>query len=169
MPYLWAAHPQFICGSDGQVIFPAEVTEVINTLSPEWGWGPPETRFAWPEATALDGTLVRLDRIGPPTLKRARKFFALPHVRPDWAAVLRRDTGQWLRLEWDAQQVPYLGVWVDEGALNHASVAAPEPMTAWYDDLSLAYRKGEVATLPAGGTHTWTLTVRLGNDHQPSP
>ena len=169
MPYLWAAHPQLTCGPDGQVVFPAEVTEVINTIPESWGWGPPETRFGWPAAMAIDGSPVRADLVGPPTLKRARKFFVLPEMRPSWAAVLRRDSGQWVRFEWDAARVPYLGLWVDEGALNHDSVAAPEPMTAWYDDLALAYQKGEVVTVPAGETHTWTLTVRLGSDGQPLP
>ena len=169
MPYMWAAHPQVLAGSDGQVIFPPEVTEVINTIPAEWGWGPPETRFDWPEATGVDGSPVRLDRVGPPSLGRGRKLFALPHQHPAWAAVLRRDSGHWLRLDWDADQVTYLGLWVDEGALNHASVAAPEPITGWYDDLALAWDKGEVTVIPAGATHQWTLTVRLGADGNPVP
>lgn len=169
MPYLWAAHPQFTCGPDGQLVLPAEVSEVINTIPEAWGWGPPETRFGWPEASAVNGSPVRTDLVGPPALKRGRKFYVLPHIRPSWAAVLRRDSGQWVRFEWDAEQVPYLGLWVDEGALSHDSVAALEPATAWYDDLALAYGKGQTTTVPAGETHTWTLTVRLGLDSQPRP
>ncbi|HEY3343679.1 MAG TPA: hypothetical protein VGJ97_02060 [Anaerolineaceae bacterium] len=169
MPYLWAAHPQFTCGPDGQVVLPDEVRQVVNTLPAEWGWGAPETRFDWPAASALDGSPVRADLVGAPDLRRGRKLFALPHVRPSWAAVLRRDTGLWLRFEWDPQRVPYLGVWVDEGAFNHASVAAPEPMTAWYDNLALAHSTGHAAILPGGETHAWTLTVRLGGDFQAHP
>jgi galactose mutarotase-like enzyme len=169
MPYLWAAHPQFLCGTEGQVVLPDEVTQVVNTLSAEWGWGAPETRFEWPAATAPDGNPVRADLVGAPSLKRGRKLFALPEVRPSWAAVLRRGSGAWLRFEWDPQQVPYLGVWVDEGAYNTPSVAAPEPMTAWYDDLALAYGNGHVPTLAPGQTDTWTLTVCLGSDRQPHP
>ena len=169
MPYMWAAHPQFSCGPAGQVIFPPDISEVINTIPESWGWGPPETRFGWPQATGLDGQPVRTDLVGPATLKHARKFFALSQDRPTWAAVLRRDSGQWVRLEWVSQEVPYLGLWVDEGALNHDSVATPEPTTGWYDDLDYAYRKREVTILPTGATHMWRLTVRLGHDGQPSP
>ena len=169
MPYIWAAHPQFTCGLDGQVVFPPEITQVINTISETWGWGPPETHFGWPQATDLNGLPVRTDLVGPATLKQARKFFVLPQDRPTWVAVLRRDSGQWVRFEWASQEVPYLGLWVDEGALNHKSVATPEPTTGWYDDLALAYQKGKVAILPAGDTHTWTLIIRLGHDGQPIP
>jgi hypothetical protein len=168
MPYMWAAHPQFSC-PNGQVVFPPVITEVINTIPASWGWGVPETRFNWPQATGLDGLPVRADLVGPATLKHARKFFALPQDRPTWAAVMRRDSGQWVRFEWDAQELRYLGIWIDEGALNHDSVATPEPTTGWYDDLAFAYQKGEVAILPAGNAHTWTLTVRLGNNGQPAP
>jgi len=169
LPYLWAAHPQFLCGDQGRVVFPAQVRQVINTIGAEWGWGPPETRFDWPEATGVDGKPVRLDLTGPPTLKRGRKLFALPEARPDWAAVLREESGEWLRFEWNPEELPYLGLWVDEGALNENTVAAPEPMTAWYDGLALAVGKGHVKTVPPGGFHTWTLTVRLGLDGRPQP
>jgi len=167
MPYLWAAHPQFVAGAGCRILLPPEVTEVINTIPAEWGWGPPETRFGWPEATAIHGDRVRLDRVGPPTLHRGRKFFALPDAHPAWAALLY-DAGQWLRLEWDPAEVPYLGLWIDEGAVHCQAVAAPEPSTGWYDSLALACQKGQVCTAPAGGTRQWTLTVRLGADGNPS-
>jgi galactose mutarotase-like enzyme len=169
LPYLWAAHPQFTCLDNGQVIFPPEVTQVVNTIAEEWGWGPPETRLDWPAAVLPNGEAVRVDGVGAPALKRGRKMFALPEVAPTWAAVLRVDTGAWVRLEWDASEIPYLGLWVDEGALVHESTAAPEPMTGWYDSLELAYKKGQVKTVPGGETHTWTLTARLGVDGNPIP
>jgi galactose mutarotase-like enzyme len=167
--YLWAAHPQFLCGPEGQLILPAEITEVVNTIPESWGWGKPETRLGWPTAHLTEGTWVRADLIGPPTLKRGRKLFVEPYLRPSWAAVLRRDSGRWVRFEWNPDEVPYLGLWVDEGAFNHDSVAALEPMTGWYDELALAIRKGQVKTVPAGEAHTWTLSVRLGCDGQPRP
>lgn len=162
MPYLWAAHPQFTCHANSRVIFPPQVTEVVNTIAEAWGWGPPETTLGWPDAVLPDGRRVRADLVGAPALKRGRKLFALPEAAPAWAAVQRVDSGDWVRLDWDPNEIPYLGLWVDEGALVHESTAAPEPMTGWYDSLTLAYQKGLVKTVPAGGTHTWTLTARLG-------
>ena len=75
----------------------------------------------------------------------------------------------WLRLQWDAQLVPYLGLWVDEGALNPESVAALEPMTGFYDSLSLAYDRKLIAMIEPGDTHEWTLNVRVGTGEQPFP
>lgn len=164
MPYMWAAHPQFLAGADCRVILPPEVTEVVNTAGPEAGWGPREGRFGWPEATAPDGSRMRLDEVGPAELGRSRKFFALPHVRPSWVEVRKAEAGCRLRLEWDPAETPYLGLWVDEGMINSEAVVAPEPTTGWYDDLALAWRKGEVTVVPPRGIRRWTLVVRLAHD-----
>ncbi|HEX9118106.1 MAG TPA: hypothetical protein VGA61_18720 [Anaerolineae bacterium] len=166
MPYVWAAHPQFLCGEAAEVIFPAGVSEVVNTIPASWGWGEPETRYRWPAGTTIDGRAARLDRTAGPDLKRGRKFFALPGVVTGWAA-LRRSDGHWLRFDWDPKLVPYLGLWVDEGSLNHATVATPEPTTGWYDSLELAWSKGCVETVAAHGEREWELVVTLGDGDLP--
>jgi galactose mutarotase-like enzyme len=161
MPYVWAAHPQFLCGESAEVVFPPQVRQVINTIPASWGWGDPETRFSWPSGTAVDGSPARLDRTSGPQLQRGRKFFVLPDVATGWAALHRSDR-RWLRFNWDSRAVPYLGLWVDEGALNHATVAAPEPTTGWYDSLEVAWNKGCVETVAAHGEREWELIVTLG-------
>jgi hypothetical protein len=155
-------------GDEGQIVFPEVVREVINTIPESWGWGPPETVFGWPEGADIEGHPIQTDLYGPPTLRRGRKFFVQPDLHPSWAAVLRRDSGYWLRMAWRPDELPYLGLWVDEGALNHETVATPEPTTGWYDDLSLAFAKGEVLTAPAYAKREWELTVRAGCGN-PSP
>jgi hypothetical protein len=97
-------------------------------------------------------------------LRKGRKFFVLPDVQVAWAGLVRRSLGNWLLMEWDPERVPYLGLWVDEGVLNHASVAAPEPTTGFYDSLAVAWDKKHVTVLEPGATQTWTLTLRLGID-----
>ncbi len=169
MPYLWAAHPQFACDKGADIVLPAQVTSVFNAIDQLWGWGPSETLMNWPTTSVTDGTEVRLDQIGAPSLNRARKFFVLPEVQVGWAGLIRQPSRDWLRMQWDAHRVPYLGVWVDEGALNPESVAAPEPMTGFYDSLMVAYSKQRVALIEPGDTHRWTLTVRVGPGEQPFP
>lgn len=167
MPYIWAAHPQFVCEPDAEVILPPHVTQVCNVLPESWGWGAPEMLYAWPEVTGAEGLTVRLDRIGPPSLRRARKFYLLPGQRAGWATLVRPSSGGWLRMAWNPSLVPYLGLWVDEGALNPESVAAPEPATGFYDSLALAWASGQVAVLPAGAETRWTLSVQLGTSEEP--
>jgi galactose mutarotase-like enzyme len=169
MPYIWAAHPQFTCGDQAEILLPSQVSEVCNTIPAEWGWGAPETRFGWPEAVSVEGRRTRIDRTGPASLRQARKFFVLPETRVDWAGLVRRPSGEWLRLDWNPEEIPYLGIWIDEGALNHTTVVALEPTTGFYDGLDVAYEKNQVTMLEPGATQTWTLTVRTGTRMQPFP
>ena len=162
LPYLWAAHPQFACGEQAEVILPTEVKQVCNTVSAEWGWGEPETRFDWPQAHSLSGQEVRIDHLGPSSLKQARKFFLLPETRIGWAGLRRKPSGNWLRLDWDSVEVPYLGIWLDEGAISHTTVAALEPMTGFYDSLDVAWKKQEISVLAPDETRTWSLVVSVG-------
>jgi hypothetical protein len=42
----------------------------------------------------------------------------------------RPGTGHWLRLQWEPDEIPYLGIWVDEGAVNSVATVALESPTA---------------------------------------
>jgi galactose mutarotase-like enzyme len=162
MPYIWAAHPQFDCDGSAQIRLPGSVTRMVNTLPAKWGWDAPETAYDWPQATNAQGIPTRLDQVGAPSLGRARKFFLPPDVHIEWAAVIREPSEAWLRMAWSAAEVPYFGLWIDEGAISQISVAAPEPTTGYYDSLALAWEKREVTTVAPGEVRTWALTVELG-------
>jgi hypothetical protein len=112
---------------------------------------------------------VRIDQVGPPSLRKARKFYLLPDMHVGWVGLARTDQRDWLRMEWNPAPIPYLGLWVDEGALSHESVAAPEPTTGFYDSLAVAYEKNEVAVLEPGTVQTWDLRVRMGLPGEPFP
>jgi len=112
---------------------------------------------------------VRIDRTGPASLKQGRKFFVLPETIVRWAGLVHHPSQDWLRMEWDPDQVPYLSVWVDEGMLNPESVTTLEPTTGFYDNLALAWEKTQVTMIDSGDTQSWTLTVRLGTGDHPFP
>jgi galactose mutarotase-like enzyme len=162
LAYIWAAHPQFDCGAGAQIVLPPGVTQVCNVLPPAWGWGEPEARYAWPQATGMDGTRRQIDQVGGPERRQARKFYVLPDERIGSAALVRQPAGPWLRLAWEPDAVPYFGLWVDEGALHHQAVAALEPATGFYDSLALAWAQQRVAVLGPGQSTAWTLIVQMG-------
>jgi galactose mutarotase-like enzyme len=169
MPYLWAAHPQFVCSDGAHIILPSEVVDVCNVLPPEWGWAEPETRFAWPEAQSPQGQMVRIDQVSPASRYQARKFFVPPEFSVGWCGLVRRPLGDWLRMDWDPGELPYLGLWIDEGRISYEAVAAPEPMTGYYDSLATAWERKRVAMIEPGVVKAWSLSVRLGTGERPFP
>ena len=169
MPYIWSAHPQFVCGESAKIILPDHIKEICNVLPTEWGWGDLETRHDWPKTAVIAEKQRQSDIIGPASLNQIRKFFVLPDELVSWAGVVRQQTNDWLRFEWDANLVPYLGIWVDEGVFNSSSVMAFEPMTGFYDSLAVAWEKQRVLTIEPGEVRSWALSVRLGTDEDSFP
>jgi galactose mutarotase-like enzyme len=169
LAYIWSAHPQFVCENGAQIVLPPEVTEVCNSIPPEWGWGEPETRFSWPEATTVDGQHMQIDQVGQASREQARKFFVPPEMSVGWVGLTRKTAGDWLRLSWNPDEVPYLGLWMDEGKISSKVVAAPEPMTGYYDSLETAWEKRRVAVADPGESRSWSLSVQLGTGEQPFP
>ena len=169
MPYLWSAHPQFTCGDSARVILPAHVQEVCNVLPPEWGWGALETRHAWPTSTTKEDQHNQLDLIETAAQNQIRKFFVLPDTVVSWTGLIRQPAHDWLRFDWDAGLVPYLGIWMDEGVISSQTVVALEPMTGFYDSLALAWENKQVTTITPGEHKSWTLSIRLGTNDQPFP
>jgi galactose mutarotase-like enzyme len=158
---LWTAHPQFSVGPDTEIHLPPEIRQVVNVLETE-EWGDVGSCHAWPEATTQQRQPFRLDRIGPATEHRCRKFYLLPEQPVSWAELRETQTGAWLRLGWNPDEVPYLGIWVDEGTYNPEPTVALEPSTGFYDSLELAWQNRRAPTLPAGGRLAWHLTVQIG-------
>lgn len=159
---LWAAHPQFAATVDTQIILPETAGAVINVI-PGPIWGAAGARHPWPEAVAADGSAWRLDRVGPAERRDFRKFYLPPEQPVSWAGIDMLGRGCSLRMHWQTTEVAYLGIWVDEGAINSAAVVALEPANGFYDSLTLAIENKRAMQLEPGETQTWSLKVSISN------
>jgi len=158
---LWAAHPQFCVTPHTRIQLPDAVRQVVNVTDiPEWGT--PGQLFDWPDATTQHGERRRIDAVTPTSAHRCRKFYTPPDQPVAWSGLHETPTGPWLRLEWNAQHVPYVGIWVDEGMFNAAPTAALEPATGYYDSLEWAYANRRVPHLNPGQRAAWEMKVRIG-------
>lgn len=145
LPFLWAAHPQFLAPPGTMIEWPAGPDRVIDVY-PEVG---PER--PWTAEAAM------IDSVPPGT---GRKVY-LPPDQPVGAVVLRRPDGRALRLSWDPAVLPYLGLWYDRHAVARADVIAPEPSTGFYDSLAAAVERGRVATVTPERPLEWSLFVEF--------
>lgn len=160
-PYLYAAHPQFVADEQTCLILPPQVTEMVNVIADDPAWGLSGRRYAWPQALDRHGHPWRLDRVRSVDNHTCRKFYIPPESPVAWAALLHEGKGCQLRVEWSAAELPYLGLWVDEGVYNNLPVAAFEPSNAYYDSLLWALENGRVPMLQPGQEHHWQIRLRL--------
>lgn len=151
VPVLWAAHPQLEARSGTALRLPSAVTSLgaISEGTPE-----PE-RFAVPVPAA--GVQCQ-PLVAPGT---GLMLYADPSLALD-RATLVDPGGTWLRMGWDACEVPYFAAWMDNGLYASAPVICPEPTTGYVDSLVEAEGSGRVAHARAGERLRWTLELSLG-------
>ena len=161
--YLWAAHPLFWCEPGAEIILPPAIDQVVNVLAAEWGtqWGAPGALNPWPVKAGADGPLFP-GRVGGIERRAGRKFYAPPDQPVEWAGLWRPAVQCGLHMAWRAEDAPYLGLWVDEGAFYPgSSVVALEPTNGYYDSLALAAANDRVGKLAPHTMASWRLTVRV--------
>jgi len=161
MPYLWAAHPQFNADPQTRIVFPPEVSVVLNIIDHDPIWGAVETPVDWPNATAADGRTWQLDRVRGVEHRACRKFYIMPEQPISWAALQHEGLGCEVRLSWSPMDLPYLGLWIDEGVHSAVPVAALEPCSGYFDSLKKAASKQRVTILEPGERKSWSLQIRF--------
>jgi len=159
--YLWAAHPQYFAGEQPAIVTHESATQVVNVLPGEV-WGAAGERYPWPHPRSKDGRLWELERIRSADNHDCRKFYLPPESPIPWAALVNQHLGCSLRMEWSPAELPYFGIWVDEGTYNPQAVVALEPSNGYYDSLDVAIRNRRVSIIEGGTRHAWSLVVRLG-------
>lgn len=161
LPYMWTAHPQFLMDENTRIVFPAEVTQVVNVIEDDPVWGKAGELCSWPEAVSSTGEVWRLDRVRSVNHHTCRKIYTLPEQPVSWAALMDEKRSCQLRLDWPSDFAPYLGLWIDEGTYNTVPVAALEPSNGYYDSLERAVQNQRILSLQPEQEVSWAIQVSL--------
>lgn len=143
IPFLWAAHPQFLAPHGTRVVVPGVV--VVEDVMVH-----PRASMPWSDELSTIDTV----REGG-----CRKVYVLPERAVASADLLRGD-GRTLRMSWSAA-APYLGIWFDHGAYSREPVIALEPCTGYYDSLETALALARVAYLEVGTPLEWWVDLAV--------
>ena len=159
-PALWSAHPLFNMTPGTRVIVPPSARNIMNTVAGPalGGYG---ERFSFPVARTADGKEFDLSRINPPGDKLYFKYFFLDEFKEGYVILHDPKTRETAGLAWPVQQVPYLGMWVNEGGWNDCYHIAPEPCTAPFDRWDVARQWGKLPVIPAFGSQHWELLITV--------
>ena len=161
VPYLWCAHPLIALEPGMRIELPQGTTMRIDG-----GVGVAAgTSFAWPHAPGLPA----LDRVPDPGQAGfapfAGKMFTAQNA-VDTVAIATADGSEKLRLSWDRQSAPHLGLWLNCRGWSGCGSApyfnlGVEPATAPFDALSAAVQDGSGRLFAPGASAAWSLTVTL--------
>ncbi len=158
---LWAAHPQFKVDADTRIVLPLEVQNLFNVLKTE-DWNAVGGLYSWPNARTANGEAFKLDRINASGIHKYWKFYVPPEQAIRWAALVQLSGTHWLRLGWDPNFVPFLGIWIDDGVFNPVSTIALEPATGFYDSLTRAWANQRIMRVQPEACYQWYIDVETG-------
>lgn len=147
LPFLWAAHPQFVAPPGTRIALPPQAARVVDVTDGDVVTdGTPTLRW--------DGELATIDTVED---GGSRKLYVDP-ATPVFEASLVRPDGATLSMHWSPES-PYLGLWYDNRAWSREPVIALEPSTGYYDSLARALAMNRVAILDPGHPLRWWLEV----------
>lgn len=142
LPFLWAAHPQFVAPAGSRVQLQEQVGSVYDVLVDT------PRRLRW------SPDLASIDTVEP---GGCRKVYVDPDTRASQASLIHPDEAE-LTLSWSGA-CRYLGVWYDAGSYSREPVIALEPATAYFDSLATAVALDRVPVLSEGHPLEWTLEL----------
>jgi hypothetical protein len=125
----------------------------------------------WPKIGRANSDERDLSVMGVPDEGVGLKLFA-KRGEVTCAAVEDPEEGAWIGFTVDPLQVPYVGVWMNEGrwptpdqGLYHVAI---EPSSGFADHLEHAHRLASVAVLGGhGGVATWNVSMVFGTRDEP--
>jgi galactose mutarotase-like enzyme len=157
---LYSAHPLLRVEQGDRILLPDEVRSIRVEGSRKHRLGNRGDSIAWPGAEGED-----LSILGPADGTRADKLFT-GLLSEGWCAVFRPSLQEGIKLLFDAQTLPYVGLWICRAAWPESGDAkqytvALEPASAPADALADAEREGTAWRLEAGQERSWALRFAL--------
>ncbi len=155
---VWTAHPLLAATENTEIRVSPEVTRMLCV---DGGKHFEQGRFYdWKRESS--GLHAKMNSFGSPSEVDSRKFYADSSVRPDWCGLYERDTGDFITLSWSQEELPFFGIWTNEGQFNGQLACALEPANGYYDELGLAVREDKRLQLQPGAAASWSIEVTVG-------
>jgi hypothetical protein len=163
---LYCAHPLLRVQQTDRILLPSEVQKVMVEGSARDRLGRRGDRVAWPSPRTGEDLSI----VGSPDGLQADKLFAGP-LAQGWCALLRPSIDEGIEISFDADVLPWLGLWICRAAWPESSAAkqytvAFEPASAPADSLADAERAGTAWRLVPGERREWTMRFRLGTQRE---
>lgn len=157
LPYLWASHP-LVALEDGMILeLPSDDLDVLDTGGKLKDLIPPQSSGDSHRFTIHDPALGEC-------AAGAAKIFSQPG-EVTWFALHRKQGGT-LRMQWDGEDCPYFGFWLNQrgwsgcGSEPYFNIGL-EPTTAPFDDLNDAIQAGLHRVLEPGAVRKWSVRVQV--------
>ena len=155
-PFLWTFHGLMRYEEDMRLLLPTDFEYYRNVLShPVLG----EEGRVYPARNDI----YDFSRVPAPESKSMVKYYGEGKSREGACGLWYPSRGVRCMLRYDAQALPYLGVWITAGGYRGDCNCALEPSTGFYDGISRARENGSLKVIKPGEIFSFTLEICLEN------
>jgi len=166
LDYIWAAHPLFNASEGMRFIVPPGMGKAVNAVSgPTLGGYGRELDF--PLARRPDGGDIRLDTMPARNGTGYQKYWFADRVSEGWCMLRDDASSLTVGMAFPKEEVPYLGMWLNEGGYGGQYNIAPEPASAPMDRIDAAKLWGRGSALPPRSMIEWRLVINLASGALP--
>ncbi|GIO29596.1 MULTISPECIES: hypothetical protein [Paenibacillus] len=148
--FLWVPHPQFAVSEPTRILLPPEVDKMLCVFGFD--------KFKAGESYAAQ----RMSLVSPEKTGAGSKFYYPGYSTAGWSGLHGQVSDCYLILSVSPDEVPFLGVWIDEGMFNDRVTCALEPGIGYYDSLETAVRNGTAQYVPPNDSFAWQMKLWLG-------
>lgn len=152
MPCLWTTHCLVNVDRDTIFLLPKGADRAEN-LFPSPVLGAPRTM-----SVSQTPELTRVPALGANVMF---KYYLTEKVAEGDCGYAYPSRGLRLRMRYDAEKLPYLGLWCTMGGYRGDRNAALEPTTGYYDSVPRALENGRVRMLDPGERFTFAMTLTV--------
>jgi len=157
---LWAAHPLFNASPGMKLIVPKGMDKIVNSV-PGPRLGSYGKLYDFPNARLEDGSIFDLSRVPEKNELGYQKYFFCGRVPEGWCVLFEKNRSLNIGMAYSGNEVPYLGIWVNEGGWEGQYNLAPEPATGCMDRVDFSKMWGMGSMLGPGEERSWLLIITV--------
>lgn len=157
--FLWAGHLMINLEEGTKLLLPKDCREAVTVLSngPR-AFGDTTT---WPHFRDKNGALYDASLSGPPETGRFEKYYFVNKLQEGWCKLMYPDNKTSLEVTFPADQIPYLGILMNEMGWDGLYNIIVEPCSICYDRPDVAKKYGQISRVGAFETLRWHIGITI--------
>lgn len=165
MDFIWAAHIMINAESGARILVPyKDGAEATCVFSEDEKFSKPGKKINWPVTNTTDNKTIDISKTGPQALDgNTYKFYFNEPLPESWCGYAYSNENTVLLIKYSKETVPYLGIWVNNGAFKDYFNIALEPCTGTFDNPKSAIEHGQNSVLPGHGEYRWNVQFCILN------
>jgi len=158
--YIWAAHPLFNTCPGMEIILPEGMDKIINAVpgSRLGGYG---RELPFPIYINPAGESLDLSMVPDKNPTGYQKYYFAGKVPEGWCSLVNPENSLKITLQYPREEIPYLGVWLNEGGWADQYNIALEPASAAMDRIDFSQMWGMGCSIEPYATKSWYLSIEF--------